>query len=122
MLGLELFGVTGLAVGHIHVAGFGVVDDVCFHYGDLCHALFPVLDFFGQVMIAGGGIRHLRFEISVVQQTMFREIVHGLSHLLQIENAGQMQKLREEIAAMEDTPTEEDVLLEKLERLDIKID
>ena len=34
----------------------------------------------------------------------------------------QMQKLREEIAAMEDTPTEEDVLLEKLERLDIKID
>lgn len=38
MLRKILFGVTGLAVARVNVAGLGVVDDVRFQHGDLRHA------------------------------------------------------------------------------------
>ena len=43
----EFLGVTGLPVGHIGVAGLGIVDDMGPQDGDLRHAFLRCLDFCG---------------------------------------------------------------------------
>ena len=67
MFGLELFGISGLAVGRIDLAGFGIIDDMGFQNSNLRHALFRRFDFFGQCVVAGGNLRCFCFEIGIVQ-------------------------------------------------------
>ena len=88
MLGLEFFRVPGLAVGHIDLAGLGIVDDVRFQYGDLRHALLRRLDCGRQFVIAPGSFVRFGGEVGIVQQAMLRQIVQRLRHLLEIECLG----------------------------------
>src|SRR5699024_11886087 len=64
-------GITGLAVGHIGLAGLGVVDDVGAQHGNLGHALLSGLDLIGQRIVTGRRLCCFCFQIGIIQQPVF---------------------------------------------------
>ena len=86
MLRVKFPGIPGLAVGHIGLAGFGVVDDVGAQLGDLGHALLGSLDLAGQRVVAVRCLCRFGRQIGVVQQPVFGQVVESLGHLFEVEH------------------------------------
>ena len=61
---------------------------MCFHHGDLTHALLRCLDFLRQLMVMVCSPGGFGGEIGVIQKAMFRQIVERLRHLFEVEGPG----------------------------------
>ena len=84
----EFLGVTSFPVGHIGLAGLGIVGDMGTQYGNLRHALFRCLDLRRQFVVVGGGCRRFFCQLRIVQQLMFGKKIYSLRHLFQVKNLG----------------------------------
>ena len=84
----EFLGVTSFPVGHIGLAGLGIIYDVGTQDSNLRHALFRCLDLRRQFVVVGGGCRRFFCQFRIVQQMMFGKKIYSLRHLFQVKNLG----------------------------------
>lgn len=57
-------------------------------YGNLGHALLGGLDLVGQSIVAGRRLCCFCFQIGIIQQSVFGQVVEGLRHLFEVEHLG----------------------------------
>jgi len=82
----EFLRVTRFAVCYISLSGLGIIYDVSTQNSNLCHALFSRFDLRREFIVMCRGSRSLFFQNRILQQVILRQVIHGLRHLLQIEN------------------------------------
>ena len=85
MLRQKIFGIPGLAVGHIDLAGFGIVDDMGPQNSDLGHSFFRSFDLRGQLIVTSSSRSSFVRQCRIFQQAMIGEAIHRLCQLFQIE-------------------------------------